>query len=116
MARATPTASPQRASRSRCSSCSSISGSVDRSPTAVSTTGPIPNTGPTAVSNSLITAPTKPSKMSSDFSLQLDAQLLTRVSTISQSFCLTSVSQESRACLQLAEFYARTDPNQTENM
>src|SRR5215472_7659444 len=65
-------------------------------PTAVSTTGPIPNTGPTAVSNSHITAPTKPSKMSSDFSLQLDARLLTRVSTISQSFCLTSVSQESR--------------------
>jgi len=37
--------------------------------------------------------------MSSNFSLQLDARLLTRVSTISQSFCLTSVRQESRTLI-----------------
>src|SRR5215471_18169496 len=73
MDRATPIASPQKASRSRCSSCSSINGCADRSPTAVSTIAPTPNIDPTAASKPPITAPTKQSNMSSNFSPQLDS-------------------------------------------
>src|SRR6476469_8418700 len=69
----TPTASPQKASRSRCSSCCSINGCADRSPTAASTIAPIPNTDPTAASKPPITAPTKPSNTSSTFSPPLNS-------------------------------------------
>ena len=61
----TPTASPQKASRSRCSFSSSTNGSAVRSPTAASTTALSPVTSRTVNWKPHITAPTKPSNTSS---------------------------------------------------
>ena len=63
---ATPTASPRRASRSRCCFYSSTNVCADHSPTAASTTSPMQNIAHTASSKPPTTAPTKPSIKSSD--------------------------------------------------
>ena len=62
---ATPTVSPPRGFRLRCSFSSSTNGSAARSPTAASITAPTPITSPPAGSKPPITAPTKPSNRSS---------------------------------------------------
>ena len=62
---ATPTGSPPKGFRSRCSFCSSTSGSAARSPTAASITAPTPITNPPASSKPPTTAPTKPFNRSS---------------------------------------------------
>src|SRR6516162_2256499 len=62
---ATPTASPRKASRSRCSFSSSTNGSAVRSPTAASTTAPSPITSHTVNWKPHITAPTEPFNRSS---------------------------------------------------
>ncbi len=62
---ATPTASPQKASRLRCCSSSSTKDSAVRSHTAVSTTAPSPVISRPVNWKPLITAPTKPSNRSS---------------------------------------------------
>jgi hypothetical protein len=62
---ATPTGSRRRASRWRCSSCSSTSGCAGPSPTAASITAPMPPTSRPANSKPPTTAPTKPSNTSS---------------------------------------------------
>jgi hypothetical protein len=64
-ARATPTVSPQRGFRLRCSFYSFTNGSAARSPTDASTTAPTPITSPPASSKPRTTAPTKPFKRSS---------------------------------------------------
>jgi hypothetical protein len=67
------TASHQKVSRSRYSSYSSINGCAARSPTAASTIVQIPSTDLKADSKPPITAPTKPSNRSSNFSPPLDS-------------------------------------------
>jgi hypothetical protein len=62
---ATPTASPRKASRSRCTFSSSTNGSAVRSPTAASTTVLSPVTSRPASWKPHTTAPTKPSNRSS---------------------------------------------------
>src|SRR3984957_41776 len=62
---ATPTGSPPKGFRSRCSFCSSTNGSAARSPTAASITAPTPITNPPASSKPPPTAPTKPFNRSS---------------------------------------------------
>ena len=62
---ATPTGSRRKASKWRCSSCSSTNGSADPSPTAAFTTAPTPLTSHPANSKPPTTAPTKPSNTSS---------------------------------------------------
>src|SRR5258705_1506379 len=62
---ATPTGSPPKGVRSRCSFCSSTNGSAARSPTAASITAPPPITNPPASSNPPTPAPTKPFNRSS---------------------------------------------------
>jgi hypothetical protein len=64
---ATPTVSPPRGFRLRCSFCSSTNGSAARSPTAASTTAPTPITSRLASSKPPTTAPTKPFNRSSIF-------------------------------------------------
>ena len=59
-ARATPTGSRQKASKSRCSFCSFTNDSADPSPTAAFTTAPTPLTSQPANSKPPTTAPTKP--------------------------------------------------------
>src|SRR6202142_1115831 len=58
---ATPTASPRRVSKSRCSFYSSTNVWAAHSPTAASTTGPTQNIAQTVSSKPPTTAPTKPS-------------------------------------------------------
>src|SRR4029077_6832690 len=62
---ATPTGSHQKASRWRCSSCSSTSGYADLSPTAASITAPTSLTSRQANAKPPTTAPTKPFNRSS---------------------------------------------------
>jgi hypothetical protein len=70
---ATLTASPQRVFKSRCYFCSSTNGSADPLPTAASITDQTLNIAQTADSKPPITAPTRPSRISSICSQQPDA-------------------------------------------
>src|SRR6516165_9050688 len=70
---ATLTASPQRVFKSRCYFYSSTNGYADPLPTAASTTAQTLNIAQTADSKPPITAPTRPSRISSICSPQLDA-------------------------------------------
>ena len=69
---ATPTASPPKAWRSRCSFSSFTNGCVDPLPTAASIINPMPNTAQTAASKPPIIAPTRPSNQSLICSPPLD--------------------------------------------
>jgi hypothetical protein len=70
---ATLTASPQRVFRSRCYFCSSTNGCADHLPTAASITDQTLNIAQTADSKPHITAPTRPSRISSICSPPPDA-------------------------------------------
>ena len=87
---ATLTASPQRVFKSRCYFCSSTNGCADPLPTAASTTDQTLNIAQTADSKPPITAPTRPSRISSICSPPRDG-----ATSLLESSCLTSLRLES---------------------
>src|SRR6266705_2151231 len=87
---ATLTASPQRVFKSRCYFCCSTNGCADHLPTAASTTDRTLNIAQTADSKPPITAPTRPSRISSICSPQPDVS-----TSLLESCCLTFFRIES---------------------